>query len=354
MLFLSLFGAWIASCSDDTQTACTPGTTRRCAGISRCEGVEVCGGDGSGYGQCDCSGAPRKPGDVDPATTTAAVVVGRACTDDAKCGAGLHCLTSTSNDFFGGGPAEGYCSLACSDDAECAAIDRQSECIGAPDGTGLCVRTCFSQDPTSADENKCLGRRDLACQSQAYLGIAQYTGSRQKGWCYPQCGSDEDCGSRRCDLSLGLCTDTPAPTGSPIGAHCDTAEDCAGGVCIQLGPSDRFCSAPCVFGQPVGCGYGLSANPREAGCLAPRVTGILSSEGESDIGFCAELCSQTSDCAQAESAGWFCRIDPGAQNRLGRPGVCRQPVPVGDAGADAADATPDASGPSGGSTPDGG
>src|SRR5690606_64152 len=129
MLFLGLCGGWLASCSDDDDTVCAPNETRLCAGVGRCQGVEACAADGSGWGACDCSGAPRPDGmggaGNDPAT---AALVGRACTEDAQCGEGLRCFTSDSNDFFGGGPPNGYCSINCEEDAQCTAIDRSSQC----------------------------------------------------------------------------------------------------------------------------------------------------------------------------------------------------------------------------------
>jgi hypothetical protein len=175
----------------------------------------------------------------------------------------------------------------------------------------------------------------LVCNSEVALGLATFSGSRQPGWCFPQCGSNEDCPGRLCDLARGVCTDTPAP-GLPIGAHCDNRDECAGGLCVATGPNDQFCSAPCVVGQPVGCGYGLTANPRNAACLGPRFAGFLSSEGAWDTGVCAELCAVDSDCEQA-AGGWVCRLSDGAVERFGRPGICGAPTPP-DAGADGGDA----------------
>lgn len=256
-------------------------------------------------------------------------LVGRNCEDDASCGEGLTCFRSGANDFFGAGPAGGYCSLQCVDESECAAIDPASTC-----DSGLCLRACRSQDPTSAQENKCLGRRDVACQSEAYLGLASFTGARQPGLCLPQCGSDEDCDGRFCDLARGLCT-SAQPTGAEVGAACETDDDCAGRRCIADGPNARLCTAPCVFGQPVGCGQGITANPRSKACFRPVVTGFASSEGLGDVGLCIEACDVDSDCLQVAS-GFVCVADP-VVSRFGRAGICRGPRPT-DAGADSGDA----------------
>jgi len=249
----------------------------------------------------------------------------------------LRCFTPQGNDMFGGGAPGGYCSVECAGNTQCTDIDPQSQCVGAPNAGGsVCLRTCRSQDPTSAAENKCLGRHDLVCNSEVALGVAMFSGSRQPGWCFPQCGSNEDCPGRLCDLFRGVCTDTPAP-GLPIGEHCDNRDQCAGGLCVATGPSDSFCSAPCVVGQPVGCGFGLNASPREAACLGPRFTGFLSSEGAWDTGACGELCAVDSDCIQAATRGWVCRLSAGALERFGRPGICGPPD-LSDAGADGGDA----------------
>jgi len=279
--------------------------------------------------------------------------VGRACTEDAQCGGGLTCFTSSSNNFLGGGAPNGYCTINCSEDAECSAIDRSSECVVSAAGVeGLCLRTCRSLPQMSLDdntravalqENKCLGRRDLACNSEAFLGLADFSGLRQPGWCYPQCGSDDDCPGRRCDLARGVCVDTPT-AGLPIGARCEGDAECSGRLCVRLGVDESFCSAPCVFGQSAGCGYGLGASPRGAGCFLPQVRGFLSTEGAGDVGLCAELCSADADCEQL-SSGWTCEESGDIQSLLNTPGLCDAPTLVVDAGADGGGSNDASTGP---------
>jgi hypothetical protein len=110
---LGLLGSWIASCKDDDNSrVCVPGEARQCAGAGRCVGSHACLPDGSGYGECDCSGPPRQSTTDTPVDGIAARV-GRNCTADENCGEGLRCYTAASNDVFGGGPAGGYCSSAC-------------------------------------------------------------------------------------------------------------------------------------------------------------------------------------------------------------------------------------------------
>jgi hypothetical protein len=339
LVSLNAFGFWVVSCKDDnTGPACTPGTTRLCAGVSRCQGTQACLDDGSGYGDCDCSGAPRKAPPTMSSTPATMPYIGRSCTADADCGTGLTCFTAAGNNVFGGGAAGGYCTLNCNgNDSVCTAIDAQSACVGTGVGQPICLRTCLSQDPTSGAENKCLGRVDVVCKSPAALMQTQYTGLRMTSWCFPQCNSDDDCPGRHCNLGTGVCSDT-APTGTEIGGRCSTNADCIGGACVQVGVDDFLCSAPCVFGQPVGCGYGLSPAVREAACLAPLVQGFLSSEGQGDLGFCAETCDVDTDCAQHAARGWACAKTATANQQLfGRSGFCLPPQP--DAGVtDAGDA----------------
>ena len=337
LIGLSLFGTWIASCNDDSNgRVCIGGETRLCSGLGRCQGSQACLDDGSGYGDCDCSG-PLRQGSTDvtgdqPITP----LVGRHCKADAECGAGLRCFTESSNSLFGGGPAGGYCTTECVGTDTCTAIDVQSDCIGVPGTQTVCLRTCRSQDPTSLAENKCLTRTDVVCKSEVALNMAMFSGARQRGWCFPQCGSDEDCPGRVCDLNRGLCVNTP-PAGLPLGDHCENTSECAGGLCIAVSPGEQFCSAPCIVDQPVGCGDGPSVTTRNGGCLGALYSGILSSEGAGDVGFCAELCDVDADCVQATSHGWVCIKSETNRARFGREGVCFPPEPS-DGGTDAGDA----------------
>src|SRR5688572_18441519 len=106
LIFMGLCAGWIASCSDDDQTrTCTAGETRRCSGVGRCTGVETCLENGSSWSPCDCSGPPRPDGTGGTSGEEPLIPhVGRKCETDPDCGEGLRCLSSDSNDLFGGGP----------------------------------------------------------------------------------------------------------------------------------------------------------------------------------------------------------------------------------------------------------
>jgi hypothetical protein len=335
---LSVFGAWIASCNGDGgKKPCVPGDTQLCAGPGRCKGSQTCLADGSDYGACDCSG-PLRTGPTDVTEKSITPLVGRRCQTDPDCGAGLRCFTENSNSLLGGGPAGGYCSTECTGANTCTAIDPQSDCVAQSGTASVCLRTCLNQDPTSLAENKCLTRSDVVCMSEVALMQASFAGSRQRGWCFPQCGSDEDCPGRVCDLGRGVCVNAQ-PVGLPLGEHCENNMACASSLCVSVSaqgvtPVEAFCSAPCVVGQPVGCGYGPSVSKRDAGCLGPRFGGFLSSEGIGDTGFCAELCDVDADCVQSTSHNWKCIVSDGARERFGRAGVCNVP-PASDAGTDA-------------------
>lgn len=131
----------------------------------------------------------------------------------------------------------------------------------------------------------------------------------------PQCGSDEDCDGRSCDLAQGTCLTERAP-GLAIGAACNTDGECAGGVCSAFPSGTSFCSAPCSFNS-LGCGYGSDADPREAACVAAWFNTDGVSEGRQDLGLCLELCYVTADCTQQD---WSCDTSQGGP--VGSGGVC--------------------------------
>jgi hypothetical protein len=284
---------------------CAPGERRVCTGEGACGGVQQCE-EGGAFGECDCSGASLVVG-----------VLGGPCEADADCGAELECWSASAagRAAFIGGAAHGYCTRPCARLEDCAAFDPLAACTGAgPDGLGTCLRGCLSKDPLP-NEAKCLDRVDQVCLSAAALGIEPLSAQRQAGACLPQCGSDEDCSGRVCDLAQGTCVDERAP-GLPIGAACGADADCAGAVCSAFPSGASFCSAACSL-DGLGCGHGPDVDPRPAACVAAwlNVDGV--SEGRQDLGLCLELCYVTADCTQPD---WSCDTRQGGP--VGSGGVC--------------------------------
>lgn len=352
------FTVWLTASCDSDDAPCEVGQTRVCAcqsgpgRIAENRGVQVCE-PGNTYGDCDCSGTGVAGAGGGPESPGFRLLVGRTCTSDEACGEGLRCVTPTSNDFFGrGGVAGGYCTRECTaatSATDCAAIDPESECIEDDTGAGLCVRGCLtsgappqSELQPSQAENKCLSRRDLACHSEAALGLSAVQPERTPGWCLPRCNADVECPGRICNLVSGLC-ENEQPEGLPFGAACTANADCASNDCLQLSETEAMCTQRCVYQgltpQQIACGY--VTDPREAACLIPLLSSQAGSEGIGDLGACLELCNTSADCTQVAN-GWGCQLF-NLRDVTGRAGVCFPGIndDVPDAGAPDAGADPD-------------
>lgn len=302
---------------------CTEGATQACTLDLLCSGVQTCGAEGT-FGSCVCDTSRLQGGGI----------VGARCESDGECAGGGTCIRADGNIYRGaGGPAGGYCSFPCTVlgtdpyDDDCDERDPQSFCAPlGPEGATYCLRTCLSLDPDPG-EAKCLNRPDLVCVSRAAGGSEPFNGTRQDGYCEPQCGSDEECPAGRvCHAQAGICTDAQVP-GAPIGGSCSLDSDCAGLACEDRNAENiGVCTADCTLGALGGCGYGHDASERKAACLTPQVAAGRFSEGVGDLGYCRELCDVPEDCVRA-SEGWVCSpINAGAQEFFGRTGAC---VPAG-------------------------
>lgn len=325
-----------AGASANDATRCVPGQTFPCMGAcgQPLIGYQVCASDGRSYGECVCPepsmlapGASERPegtffsvpppaGGLGAERPISPVhvpdSVGAPCRVDGDCAPGLDCFSATTDSLGAGGPAAGYCTVACEEHADCLALDAAAACASVS-GQSLCARLCESQDPAPGIQ-KCLGREDLTCVSVAALGQQAPEPQPQIGICVPACQSDAACAGRRCDLLTGLCTDAPA-SGAPIGSACDTPDACAGGLCLRASEqTERFCSGFCTLGTN-GCGFDGSEVRVEATCLLSQVPG----EGAGDRGLCFELCDTAADC---EQEGSLCVPRP----EHGRAGVCVRPT----------------------------
>lgn len=310
------------ACGDSGDTACTPGETQVCTGPGACDGAQSCSADGGHWSACQCGTSAAVPAltacSASPGGCAVPNRLGDSCETDRDCGQGWLCWAATAHDFLGftGGPAHGYCTLACSQPEDCQGVDPGAACnVPAGMDQGMCLRGCLSKTP-EARERKCLDRSDVTCWSLPALGFEPYsTTTRQQGLCQPSCGSDQDCPGRFCDLSLGLCTDRP-PSGAAIGAACASDADCKTGACLTPVGGASYCSATCRFGT-LGCGFAETATVREAACAAPLLTEGGVAEGAGDVGTCLELCDASNPCTLPD---WQCLIGAGLP---GGRGVCQ-------------------------------
>ncbi len=210
------------------------------------------------------------------------------------------------------------CLAECArDPSVCEALYPNTQCVvldpgetAAPvDDDAFCLPTCKIGDPAPNDD-KCSGRVDLVC--------AEGTAGTGIGHCRPACRADLDCGSRYCNLSTGLCNDSPR-SGDGIGAACDpAAPQCAGG-CVEHGEAYAECSGVCRLDTP-GCGQLPSRKPPyDFWCyLDPSRAG-----GEGDLGYCARACDCDGDCGREDAV---CSPEPDLESQTGRRGVCASKV----------------------------
>jgi hypothetical protein len=251
---------------------------------------------------------------------------GKPCLKDADCGGrGIICLSSDSKALGGGGPPNGMCSLDCSGDPTvCSKMDASATCVGFSSSpvVAYCLQRCTIGLVRTGDE-KCHTRLDVAC--------FQGNDPSGNGFCSPQCRYDKDCGTRKCDLSTGLCMDAKDVTGTvPIGSPCDSglANDPCVGFCLPLNPNDAgtgpgMCTGFCPLGS-LGCGSDPSSSSLPAAACLFAYTS--SDEDSGDLGICGALCDCNDDC---KAPGRTCRPFPtGQASAYRRAGYCGGAVDV--------------------------
>jgi hypothetical protein len=259
-------------------------------------------------------------------TVTPTTPIGQTCLKDSDCGTmGLKCLLPSGTEFLGGGVPNGVCTLDCSADinsvspsaiSACAKVDSSATCLQVSATQGFCWELC-TIGPVPSTEIKCHNRRDMGCYDPDGIGM---------GYCKPSCRGDFDCGTRKCDLSEGICVDSiPADRKLPLGSKCDpqlTNDPCQG-RCIGVSSSDSgaladvgFCSGLCKIGE-IACGVDPTSKTNiAADCLfAPDQNADLG-----DLGFCAQLCDCNDNCQDPD---FICSSLPSQLvSQIGRKGAC--------------------------------
>jgi hypothetical protein len=262
-----------------------------------------------------CLQTCRPQGDAGDAGS---IPLGTSCTSNNDCGGGLTCLKPTDNIAPGSGPPNGLCT------ADCATQANQTLCksfggicvalTASPTAKAFCMEPCTTGmvlDPKS----KCHGRPDSVCSPLDSPGSFA---------CIPLCATDADCGTRKCDLGTGLCTDVVTP-GAPIGSPCTLDSDCAGAICypFDVAPdassSAGVCTAICRLGNLEACHFRtspLDAGPPVGACLLSSSTNDIG-----DIGICAQLCDTVNDCGTNDPR-WTCVLDSDVRAGFGHAGYC--------------------------------
>ncbi|MCC6214546.1 MAG: hypothetical protein IT376_06735 [Polyangiaceae bacterium] len=297
-----------------------------------CGGEESASGAGNGGAGAADSGLGDAAGGAAGAagaSGAAGVELGATCSVDTDCGS-LRCYGPEVQDpVFRGGPAHGYCSEPCEEDADCAAIVPGALCarnvsLGAQ---GRCLLGC-ERTPGSwyeaLPEGKCQGRNDVVCSAgndrpgAAYFEPSEFA-------CVPWCGSDADCPAPLlCGPLDGTCKETlPDPTSRlPVGSACDPAAPnrCLG-LCLDFsslaqpgtGPAG-MCSRPCAIGSPETTTQCGGPDSGLCGYFYPSV------RGPGDASFCMPACDTHADCLP--ELGMYCGgLDPAPTTR----GFCYTP-----------------------------
>ncbi|HEX3596795.1 MAG TPA: hypothetical protein VHU80_16915 [Polyangiaceae bacterium] len=316
-LLVLLFAAVPAGCGHGS-SSCVPGQSQKCAGEMGCSGYQVCSSDGTRFDDCICGDGGSHPF---PETGQFSGKLGAYCVAASDCRNGLECITSSSNAIKGEGPSAGMCLQQCRvEHSTCVSVDATSQCIslddaGTPDDPSddlaYCLPGCkLGEQP--ATEDKCRGRADVVC--------TEYPSGANAGYCRPACRRDLDCAPRVCDLSTGLCADSPR-SGAAIGENCSDNSACTGG-CIDQGVSFSECSGVCSYDAD-GCNQGNNF-PFDYFCSIAA----SAKAGSGDLGYCAKLCDCDDDCKRTDAV---CEPHHDLIARAGRQGMCASKLT--DAGA---------------------
>jgi hypothetical protein len=212
--------------------------------------------------------------------------LGQSCALDSDCGGGLTCLLPNNDSLGTGGPANGACSLPCTQNSDCTAVEAGAGCVSFDGTTGFCFQSCVLGDVPDIT-TKCQGRPDFLCVDFAAAA------DPSNPLCTPLCQADLQCGSGAyCSPQTGLCVKTK-PTGDPIGTACDpnAVTDTCLGFCLPTSPTGAVvvtgaCADICSGGTSC-----LFTGSKPGGyCATPTGTSLL------ELALCEPLCNCDSDC----------------------------------------------------------
>lgn len=307
-------GCCPAGCTAQTDNDCSCNPTSTCQGLGAECGSIFNGCENISCGQCGVGESCEQNECVQ--NTPPPTNVGKACTSNANCGAGLACLPQTD------GVAGGYCTKGCASNSDCGS---GSHCGFFDDeGTGICLKSCGTNSDCGRSSYECFGADSsgpnecwqvgsgsgtvgAACQTvancaggQDAICISDAQGFYQ-GYCSLFCNSNADCDSAsHCSIAFGLCLRNTcsratgyerfdadgdgvlecfaSATGSAgIGQACDGDWDCAGGQWGRcLSDADGFPGGYCTLA----CGFDQGTCPSGATCW----------EANTDTSICVDQC----------------------------------------------------------------
>jgi hypothetical protein len=268
----------------------------------------------AGSGSAGTTGRAGSTGTAGTGAVSSLPDLGKVCKADSECTGGTICLTATAKILNAAeGPANGYCSKACTHDSDCGST---GACLGVDsklNGAQYCFQTCTFGGPPGT--SKCHGRMDVGCLTLIDADATTTPPTPQLDVCLPICSQDSDCPGRKCDVGTGFCGDTAAP-GDLLGSHCTIDPDggastCAG-ACLPIGgamPGTRaasFCSMLCVLGSTNSCNWvGAGASLTSGGPHGVCALGAGNAE-IGDIGFCTQECDTVADCSDKTDTGGMC------------------------------------------------
>lgn len=280
--------------------------------VVSCGGEESSGAASGGGGAGADAGLGDAAGGAGGASGAGGVKLGATCSADTDCGS-LRCYGAEVQDaVFSGGPAHGYCSKPCEEDADCAAIVPGALCAeNVAYGTeGRCLLGCERTPGRWFDElpaGKCQDRGDVACSAGIDRPGAAYFEPSQFA-CVPWCGSDSDCPAPlRCSPYNGTCQETLPENRLPMGSACDpTATNRCEGLCADFSALQQpgsgppgMCSRACAIGSP--------ETTTQCGGPDSGLCGYFFADvrGPGDVSFCMPACDTHADCRAAE-LGMYC------------------------------------------------